>query len=334
MDGCRRPVLPALGDGYVRDLILRALPDLAIARALGFLSRHRILSLATAAKALRRTTSLHDHPTLIVTRSFGRAHRVQLRLDLTQSGCVDLLLAPVDKLGDGSTASLLLALARGSDLVLDVGANVGLYTYLVAAMVPRVQVVSLEPVPALAALIADNVRRNRWESRVSVREEAVGAAPGRSVLYVMANADTEHTLSPDRVAGRKHVALGVPVVSIDDMVAASGPLAERMTIKIDVEGYESSVLDGMERTLERPGRRPDIIMEFLGRAIEQERVIERVIGHGLDVYYIGPSAMTRLRATGDLGPVHTLGYWNFLLTSRPPDEVSELSSRAGVPLRV
>jgi FkbM family methyltransferase len=317
----------------MRDLILPAPPGLAIARALGFLSRHRVLSQPTARTIIRRTTSLHRHPTLTIRRSLGGAHHVHLRLDLTQSGCVDLLLAPMDRLGDGSTASLLLELARRSDLVLDVGANVGLYTYLVAAMVPHVRVVSLEPVPTLAALIADNVRRNSWESRVSVREEAVGAAPGHSVLYVLAHADTEHTLSADRVGGREHVALGVPLVSIDDLVADSGVLAERVMIKIDVEGSESSALDGMQRTLVGRGRRPDIIMEFLGRAIEQDRVIERVIGHGLDVYYIGPNAMTRLRGTADLGPVHTLGYWNFLLTSRPPDEVSALSSRAGVPLR-
>ena len=108
---------------------------------------------------------------------------------------------------------------------------------------------------------------------------------------------------------------------------------DRTVVKIDVEGHERSTLEGMERTLRSRGRRPDIIIEFLGHAIEHEQMIERAISYGLDVYYIGPTSITPLRTTTDLGPVQILGYFNFLLTSRPTDEISALSARAGVPLR-
>ena len=87
-------------------------------------------------------------------------------------------------------------------------------------------------------------------------------------MYVFQNADTEHTMAVDRVAGRENIAVQVPVVAIDDLLATSAAPVDRIVLKIDVEGYERLVLDGMERTLRRAGRRPDVIMEFLGRAID------------------------------------------------------------------
>jgi hypothetical protein len=73
-------------------------------------------------------------------------------------------------------------------------------------------------------------------------------------------------------------------------------------------------------------------MEFLGRAIEHDRVIDRILGYGMDVYYIGLGALAPLRATADLGRVHRLGYWNFLLTSRPASDIRALGARVGVPV--
>ena len=52
-----------------------------------------------------------------------------------------------------------------------------------------------------------------------------------------------------------------------------------------------------------------------------------MISYGMDVYYIGPGGLTHLRTTADLSAVHTLGYWNFLLTSRPVDEIGPLDAR-------
>lgn len=256
-----------------------------------------------------------------------------LRLDLAYSGCVELLLCPGIGTADATTAALLIELARNAALVVDVGANVGFFTYLVAASLPRARVISLEPVPSLADLIVENVRRNGWESRVSISRQAAGAARGQSVMYILPDADTEHTLEIGRVAGREHETVPISMVPIDDLLADSGVSPDRTVLKIDVEGFERSALDGMERTLRSRGRRPDIIMEFLGHAIEHERVIERVNSCGLYAYYIGPGSLAPVRVTADLAAVHTLGYWNFLLTSRPADEISALSERAGISLR-
>jgi FkbM family methyltransferase len=319
--------------GYLLSAIGNGPAGGPLVRSIGFLTRHRLLAQSIGASAVARAAATRPRRTLNVARTFGGGSRASLRLDLAYSGCVELLLCPGIGTADATTASLLIELARNAALVVDVGANVGFYTYLVAANLPDARVISLEPVPSLADLIEENVRRNGWQSRVSVARQAAGAARGQSLMYILPDADTEHTLERDRVAGREHETVSISVLPIDDLLTDSAVSPDRTVLKIDVEGFERSALDGMERTLSSRGRRPDIIMEFLGHAIEHERVIERVNGYGLDAYYIGPASLTPIRVTADLAAVHTLGYWNFLLTSRPADEISALSARAGVALR-
>jgi hypothetical protein len=112
-------------------------------------------------------------------------------------------------------------------------------------------------------------------------------------------------------------AITVPVVALDDVFESDGIDPARTVCKIDVEGHEMKVLDGLERTLGRRTGRPTLLMEFLGRAITEERIIERVLDYGLDVYYVSSRPPVRLRSTSDFVPVQELGQWNFLLTDRP-----------------
>jgi FkbM family methyltransferase len=299
-----------------------------LVRVLASLGRRGLIPTAIANAAVRRATSLGNHPTIDIVRTVGGS-RTHLHLDLTYSGCVDLLVSPSPGAPDHNTAALLIGLAREAELFVDVGANVGLYTYLVAAGVPKIRIISFEPTPDLAAIVAENVGRNRWHSRVDVRAEAIGGSRGATVLYALEGADTENTLDASRLAGRKYRTISVPVVPLDDILSEKGLPDSRTVLKIDVEGHERSALDGLERTLRSPGRRPDVIMEFLGQAINDERIVERVLGLRMDVYYIGPGGLTPLRASSDLASVHTLGYWNFLLTSRTSSDIAALAARVG-----
>jgi FkbM family methyltransferase len=209
-----------------------------VIRLLGVLSRRGFVSPARAGAAVTRALSLRDDCTVEIERPLDGGSGARLRLDLRYSGCLELLVAQSPGAPDVGTAALLIELARGADLVLDIGANVGLYTYLVAAAVPSVRVISFEPNPALATVVTDNVARNGWHPRVLVRAEAVGAVSGVSTLYVLSHADTEHTLDPDRIAGRDYRSIPVPVVAIDDVLAEAGAPLDRTVLKIDVEGHE------------------------------------------------------------------------------------------------
>lgn len=123
------------------------------------------------------------------------------------------------------------AYLRPGDVFVDVGANVGVYT-LLAASLTDVKVYAFEPVARTYERLAANVKRNRLSDRVTASRTAVGAIDG--VVTVT------NTLGPmNRVAGPGEESESVAIVRLDGIVTDPPAL-----IKIDVEGYELSVLQG------------------------------------------------------------------------------------------
>lgn len=134
----------------------------------------------------------------------------------------------------------LLHYLGAGDLFLDLGANVGSYTVL-AAGVSKARVVSVEPIPSTFRLLADNIRVNAIEDLVQSKNVGLGDETGE--LRFSSDMDAENhvlgSVDQDHAAG-----VLVPVVRLDDLVSGLAPAM----IKLDVEGYESAVLFGGERT--------------------------------------------------------------------------------------
>jgi FkbM family methyltransferase len=128
---------------------------------------------------------------------------------------------------------------KGS-LVFDVGANIGDVTSLLLDIGARV--VSIEPNPRLADVVlkrhgvtVESVALGAWEGETTLH---LGRDPGHSTL-----SEKWRHLHPERFAE----AISVRVTTLDAMIARHG--IPRF-VKIDVEGYEPSVLQGLSRPLE------------------------------------------------------------------------------------
>lgn len=143
----------------------------------------------------------------------------------------------------------------------DVGANVGFATLLAAGMVgPQGVVVAFEPQAESAEAVRVNARLNGL-GQVRVIEAAVGARSGRAELLVVADglwtrlaAVGEHEFERERRT--------VELVALDDLVAA-GRIPPPDVVKIDVEGAELEVIEGMETILRV--HRPVVICEMHGK---------------------------------------------------------------------
>jgi FkbM family methyltransferase len=133
----------------------------------------------------------------------------------------------------------------------DVGANVGIYTQLLARMVgPEGRVIAFEPSPSNFALLT----RRRFGSNVETVQAAVGDSSGTTTLHLSATLNVDHrTYATDDV----RAGVRVPLVRLDDAL----PGAEVDFVKMDVQGYELHVLRGMPAILRN--RRPlSMILEF------------------------------------------------------------------------
>ena len=140
-------------------------------------------------------------------------------------------------------------LAPGSVFV-DVGANVGGYTFWAASLAGESgRVLAFEPDPALARQLRYNVRVNGAEGRIAVVEAAVGASPGEGRLVSGAGNSGENRLTgdltagggPGNVPGRAGGGFLVRVVALAGAVEEAG--FDRIDcLKVDVEGREADVL--------------------------------------------------------------------------------------------
>lgn len=147
---------------------------------------------------------------------------------------------------------LLDALPRGGT-VLDVGANKGHYTFPFSL---RHRVEAFEPLPQLARVLQGFAAVH---PRVRVHNAALGSEAAVLPLYVPYRNGALDTgwasFLVDSLGGLRHEVVEVPVRTLD-----SFEFADVVGIKIDVEGWERSVMEGGLQTIKRC--HPVILMEM------------------------------------------------------------------------
>ncbi len=166
------------------------------------------------------------------------------------------------------------------DLCFDVGAHVGSRVRVWRRLGARV--IAVEPQPSCLAILRLFYGR---APGVEIVPSAVGVSPGRSILHASSTTPTLSTTSADWV---EEVTTGdrrfgsirwdrqveVDVITLDGMIERYG---EPMFCKIDVEGSELQVLEGLSRAL------PALSFEFLPVSRERANACIDRIG-SLGVY--------------------------------------------------
>lgn len=138
---------------------------------------------------------------------------------------------------------LTSAMARhGCDLFLDVGANVGLYSLIVAARDLSRAVIAFEPDARSIGQFQANLFINGLTHAVEIRAVALSDRDGT----VRFRPDAGTSTCRSRVTAEGP--LSVPCTKLDSILS---PVGERLFLKIDIEGHELAALDGMRRALER-----------------------------------------------------------------------------------
>jgi len=194
-------------------------------------------------------------------------------------------------LGEKRVNAALIGVTRRGDCVWDIGANVGLYTQLFLEWVgPNGKVVAFEPVPENAALL----RELDAGPQLTVVEAALADADGQISLVVSGESgETSH------IGSDSSDALTVRVVRGDSLVANEG-VPSPDVLKIDVEGFEGDVLDGIPTAL-RSAR--DVVVEVhfaalteRGKPNEPLRIIKLLRDAGFSVRWLDISHFLATRS--------------------------------------
>ncbi len=148
--------------------------------------------------------------------------------------------------------AFLLHFLREGECFVDVGANIGSYTVLAAA-VCAARVVAFEPGELARATLVQNVAQNQVGARVDIDSRAVAAASG--VRRFTRGHDTTNRFTDDTSAPFDEVT----TVSLDEALVGRRPAL----VKIDVEGAESEVFAGAAALL-REAPPSALIVELSG----------------------------------------------------------------------
>ncbi|MDQ3524022.1 MAG: FkbM family methyltransferase [Chloroflexota bacterium] len=189
-----------------------------------------------------------------------------------------------------SEMAYLLHVLRPGNLFVDVGANLGSYTVLAAAVVGA-DVICIEPVPETFAQLEQNVRINRVDQRTQCVNAGVGRERG-FMQFSTGLGPGNHVVA--LACGSPDDSVTLPITTLDLLMAGR----RTSLIKIDVEGFETAVIAVVAEVLAEPSLH-SVIMELNGSGgaydFDEASLLTTMHGHGFCPHAYDPLTRTLRR---------------------------------------
>ena len=160
----------------------------------------------------------------------------------------------------------------GGDIVIDIGANIGYFTLIMAKGIrENGKVFSFEPEPKNFELLKKNVEINNY-SNVILEKKAIGNKTGTTKLYLADRKNNIFSSGMHRIFRSDLVSqipdpISINIIKLDDYLQDLKFIKKIRLIKIDVEGAEFDVLKGMNKILDE-NKEIEIVMEFSSENLE------------------------------------------------------------------
>ena len=199
---------------------------------------------------------------------------------------------------------LWIKLCENSKIILDIGANTGIYSLVAKTINPLSKVYAFEPVKRVFTKLQQNISLNSFD--ILAFEKAVSNSNGTAVIY---DTDTEHTLSvtvnknlsePDAYV----IETTIQTITLNSFIEEHN-LPKIDLIKIDVETHEPEVIEGFSKYLAI--YKPALLIEILNNEIGQK--IEEMV-KGLDYLYFNIDENKGIR---QVDKITKSDYYNYLL---------------------
>jgi FkbM family methyltransferase len=223
---------------------------------------------------------------------------------------------------------------RCDSVVLDIGANFGLYTVIAAARINKHGCLySFEANPHTFDLLRRTLYANRLAQNQNVVavNALVGETCGRGTLYYLPQFLGGATMTNVGQWGEAKRSVELDMITIDRFLPRE--LAVDL-VKIDVEGHEPFVIRGMRETILRsPNIRifVEFVEGFLAHTVSADRFAAEIDALGLHICRVLPRGRLQLVERGQV-PRGA----NFCLLTRTPEEDAAHARRAGnrLPVRL
>lgn len=145
-----------------------------------------------------------------------------------------------------------LGAIRENDVVYDIGANTGLYSLFAATKCPEGTVVAFEPYPPNIKVLQQDITLNELNN-VEVIKSALSNSVGEVEFSHPDDDDIGYgssSIDADVVEGENTVP-----TTTGNFLVANSEIPSANIVKIDVEGAEPLVIDGLDKVLTKPSCR-------------------------------------------------------------------------------
>jgi FkbM family methyltransferase len=184
---------------------------------------------------------------------------------------------------EGMVADIWITHCRGANSILEVGGNVGLFT-VIGGQATAGRYTVVEPLPANAAVLRDNLQRNGLKQVEVLQAAAIPAANPATVRIAIPDEHRDapvgaHLSLDSEVSGRS-IANELEVPGLPFRSLAEG----RDLIKIDAEGIEAVLIESGWDVIAR--FRPTLMIEVLPESRQLAALIARLateVGYEINV---------------------------------------------------
>lgn len=176
---------------------------------------------------------------------------------------------------------------KNGDIVLDIGANIGYFSLVFSQVVgTNGRVFAFEPDPNNFALLKKNVEINNLKN-VALNQKAVSDVSKSLPLYLCEYNHAQHRIYP---SPRCNETVMVDAITIDEYLAGTEFYNRINFVKMDVEGAEYNVIEGMKKTL-KSNPNLKILCEFSPKQIREhglkpENILDQLLKHSFKIYPI------------------------------------------------
>jgi FkbM family methyltransferase len=179
------------------------------------------------------------------------------------------------------TANIFAQFCRDSDVIIDIGAHVGFYSLIAAQANPEARIIAIEPSPVNVEVLEKNLTLNA--SKVEVIQKVFSSENGR-VNFDIAEA------SDNSCVGESPASPTIKVIQIDTITGEELllDLESRITLKIDIEGFELNALQSLERIMQS-GTEVKLFLEFnpsclVRSGVTSQELFEKLNDFGFRVF--------------------------------------------------
>lgn len=158
-------------------------------------------------------------------------------------------------------------LSKKSQIIIDIGANSGIYSMLAQSNNAEAKIIAIEPVGINFMILTKNIKKNNFP--IKLERVALSDSEGTAKMFILKNKLNYMTcVNDNRYATDPKLQDDAEVVEIEVTLKPFTYIIEKHDlnridlIKIDVEGHEPKVVNAMLPYLEE--YKPNILIEIIG----------------------------------------------------------------------